>query len=135
MSLTATQTTQIYEILGVPQDGSGEVIGSIATLFGPEFESYNMGNIVTSIDAKLAALSASQLTRVTTLLDRYTAISASSPLKLNAASGARGTLVDHPAEREAIRLALGNILGIATPSGGFMAEALRGARGGGTVGR
>ena len=135
MSLTAAQITQVYEILGVPQDGTGEVFGSVATLFGPAFESYDLASIVTRVDAKLAGLSASQETRVTALLARHAAISASSPLKLKAASGAQGTLVDHPAEREAIRVALGNILGIAVPSGGFVAEALRAARGGGTLGR
>ena len=136
MSLTASQITQVYEILGIPQDGSGEVFASLATLFGPAFESYDMSAIVTKIDAKLSSLTTEQIDRVTALLDRHSAIGNSSPLQVSASSGgARGTLADHPAERETIRNALGNILGIAVPSGGFMVEAKRMAQGGGKIGR
>lgn len=134
MALTAAQITQVYEILGVPQDGVGEVFGSVATLFGPAFESYDMSAIVTKIDAKLAGLTSRQVARTATLLERHTAIGSSSPLQVSGArGGARGTLADHPAERDAIRSTLGNILGIAAPSGGFMAEAKRAQ--GGRVGR
>ncbi len=135
MPLTAAQTTPIFEILGIPQSGSGDVFGSVATLFGPEFESYDMSAIVSRITAKLAALSAEQITRVTAVLDRHTAITATSPLKMHSSSGASGVIADHPAERDMIRTALGNILGIAVPAGGFMAEAQRGVGGGGIVER
>src|ERR1043165_3485060 len=81
MPLTAQQTTQIFEILGVPQDGSGDVFASVATLFGPAYETYDMAAIVSRINAKLAALTATQITRVTELLDRQTAITATSPLQ------------------------------------------------------
>ncbi|HYG77795.1 MAG TPA: hypothetical protein VEK08_22505 [Planctomycetota bacterium] len=134
MPLTAAQSTQIFEILGIPQAGSGAVVGSVATLFGPQFETYDMLGIVTQINSRIVALSAEQITRITALLDRYSTITASSPLQIQASSGgARGVLADHPAEREAIRAALGNVLGVAVPSGGFVAEAQRQARGGGTV--
>jgi len=136
MALSAAQVTQVFEILGVPQAGSGDVIGSVATLFGAEFESYDMSGLVSRITAKLAALTAEQIARATTLLDRHTAITASSPLQVQATSGgSRGILADHPAEREAIRSALGNVIGIAVPAGGFVAEVKRAARGGGRVGR
>jgi hypothetical protein len=129
MALTAAQVTQVFEVAGVPQDGVGAVFASVATLFGAEFESYDMSAVVARITAKLSALTASQEARVTNLLDRYTAISATSPLQVRGSAAARGTLADYPAEREAIRVALGNVLGIAVPSGGFMAEAQRMARG------
>jgi len=133
MSLTAAQITQVYEILGVPQDGTGEIFGAVATLFGPEYETYDMSAIVSKIDAKLAALTSEQIARVTTLLDRHTTIGNSSTLQVSAAAGgAKGTLADYPAEREMIRSALGNILGVAVPSGGFVAEAKR-AQGGRVV--
>lgn len=135
MPLTAAQTTHIFEILGVPQSGAGEVFASVATLFGAEYESYDMSSVVTKIGATLAALSAEQIARVTTLLDRHTAITSSSPVEVRESAEAKGTLANHPAEREYIRSALGNILGLAVPSGGFMAEAMRLARGGGIVER
>jgi len=125
MALTAAQITQVFEILGVPQSGSGEVFGSVATLFGAEFESYDMAGVVSRIGARLAALSAEQIARVTTLLDRHTSITASSPLQVSEAGGARGVLANHPAERAQIREAIVNIVGLAVPSGGFAAEAQR----------
>jgi hypothetical protein len=134
MSLTAAQISQVYEILGVPQGGAGEIVGSIATLFGPAVDAYDMSAIVTRIDAKISALSAEQIDRVTALLSRHAAIGSSSPLQVSASSGgARGTLADHPAERETIRTALGNLLGVAVPSGGFIAEAKRAAQGAGKI--
>ena len=135
MALTAAQTTQVFEILGVPQDGTGEVFASVATLFGAEFESYDMAAIVDKIGDKLDALTASQEARVVELLARHSAITATSPLQVSGTNAARGKLADYPAEREALRTALGNVLGLATPSGGFMAEAQRLARGGGKVER
>ena len=125
MPLTAAQTTQIFEILGIPESGSGDVFASLATLFGPAHETYDMAGVVTRVNARLAALSGTQLARVSELLDRHTTISATSPLSVAQSSAGKGTLVHHPAEREAIRHALGNILGIAVPAGGFMAEARR----------
>src|SRR5207302_542179 len=65
MSLTAPQITQVYEILGIPQDGSGEVFASLATLFGPAFDSYDMSAIVVKIDSKLSGLSDERVDRVT----------------------------------------------------------------------
>jgi len=135
MALTAAQITQVFEVLGVPQDGTGEVFASVATLFGAEFESYDMSAVVARITAKLGALTSPQEARVTNLLDRHTAISATSPLQVRGSAKASGTLADHPAERDAIRTALGNVVGLAVPSGGFMAEAQRLAQGGGRVER
>lgn len=125
MSLSAAQVTQVFEVLGVPQGGSGAVIGSVATLFGPAWETYDVSAIVTLVNAKLAGLSAAQEARVSTLLERWEAIGLTSPLRVDEADGSRGTLANHPAERAAIRFALANIIGVATPSGGFAAEAQR----------
>jgi hypothetical protein len=130
MPLSASQTAQIFEILGVPQSGSGEVFASLATLFGAEYESYDCAAVVEKINAKLAALTDAQIARVTTLLDRHTAVGASSPLQFRDAGASRGVLADHPAEREYLRAALSNLLGLAVPSGGFFAEAQRMVRGG-----
>jgi len=126
MALTAAQTTQIYEILGVPQNGSGAVISAMATIFGPVFESMDMSTLVTKINAKLTALTAEQIARVTPLLLHWDAITSTSPLRVTQSASTRGTAVDHPAERAAIRSALSNIIGVAVPSGGFAAEALFG---------
>ncbi len=125
MALTSAQTTQIYEIFGVPQNGSGAVISAVATIFGPVFESLDLSALVTKIDTKLSALTSEQIARVTTLLSRWDAITSTSPLRVTQSAATRGIAVDHPAERAAIRTALSNIIGVAVPSGGFAAETAR----------
>ena len=133
MALSAAQVTQVYDIFGVPQGGSGAVISAVATVFGPVCDVLDMSALVTAIDAKLAALSAEQITRVTALLARWDAISSTSPLRVTQSASTRGIAADHPAERVSIRAALSNIIGIAVPSGGFAAEAARANQA--TVGR
>ncbi|HEY3323178.1 MAG TPA: hypothetical protein VGP72_22180 [Planctomycetota bacterium] len=125
MALSAGQVTQVFEILGVPQDGDAEFFSALAEHDGPAYDGVNLSVLVGKINAKLTALTAEQIVRVSALLSRHTAITSSSPMQLSAAGSARGKLADYPAEREAIRTALGNILGVAVPSGGLMAEAQR----------
>lgn len=123
MALTAAQITQVYEIFGVPQNGVGQIVGAIATPFGPVCDSCDVSALVSKIDARLAALTATQITRVSSLLTRWDAVTSSSPLRVEGSSGARGTVADHPAERALIRTALSNLIGVAVPAGGFAAEA------------
>ncbi|MEI6235350.1 MAG: hypothetical protein WCT04_20020 [Planctomycetota bacterium] len=125
MALTDAQTTQIFGIFGVPQNGSGTVVDAVATVFGPACESVDMSAIVARINAKLTALNSEQITRVGALLLRWDAITSTSPLRVTRSASTSGVAVDHPAERAAIRTALSNIIGVAVTSGGFAAEAAR----------
>jgi len=136
MALSAAQKTQVLEILGIPELGTGVSYPELTGAFGAGGEAYDMFRVVTQVSSLISAMSASQEDRVVALLTRHAAITSSSPLQVTgAAGGVRGVLVDHPAEREAIRAAIGNIVGVAVPSGGFVAEAGRRARGVGSVGR
>ncbi len=125
MSLSAAQITQVYEIFAVPQNGSGAIVSAIATPFGPVMDVCDATAIVTQIDAKLAALTDTQITRVSTLLTRWDLITSTSPLSVSPTNAKHGTAADHPAERAAIRTALSNLVGVAVPSGGFVAEVMR----------
>ena len=125
MALTDAQATQIYDIFGIPQSGSGTVISAVATIFGPVCENLDMSALVTRIDAKLAALSTEQIARITALLQRWDAVTSTSPLRVTQSGATRGIAADHPAERVAIRSSLSNLIGVAVPSGGFAAEAAR----------
>ncbi len=68
MALTASEISQVYEMLGIPQGGSAMAIDNLATMFGPFAQAYDFTAIITLIDAKLAALSATNIVRVQTLL-------------------------------------------------------------------
>ena len=83
MALTSAQITQVYEILGVPQNGVGQVVGAIATPFGPVCDSCDFGALITKIDARLAALTTTQIARVGNLLTRWDAIGSTSPLRVS----------------------------------------------------
>jgi hypothetical protein len=74
------------------------------------------------IDTILAGMSAAQEARIGALIDEFTGI-ATSPMVVKASSGgAQGTLVDRGEQRENIRQAVANNLGIAVPKGGFLSE-------------
>lgn len=136
MALSAAQKTQVFEIFGIPETGSGTSYPELMGEFGASGDTYDMSRVLSQVTSILNALSASQEARVAALLTRHAAITSSSPLQVHgAAGGARGVLVDHPGEREAIRAAIGTIVGVAVPMGGFVAEAGRKARGAGRVGR
>ncbi len=133
MALTAAQTTQFFEILGIPQNGAGDVFSSVATLFGPAYETYDCSGIVSKVNTRLSALTTSQETRVTALLTRWDAITSYSPLQVNQNGDTSGRVVDYPQERENIRRSLGDLVGVAVPSGGFTEEARRLRRNAGSI--
>src|SRR6185295_8488421 len=123
MALSAAQITQVYEILGVPQSGSAEIVGAMATPFGPVCDSCDLSALVTRIDARLAALSTTQIARVSSLLTRWDAITSSSPLQVSGPGHSGGTVADHPQERANIRREIINLVGVFVPNGGFANEA------------
>ncbi|HLX60169.1 MAG TPA: hypothetical protein VKX17_02690 [Planctomycetota bacterium] len=125
MALTSAQITQVYEIFGVPQNGNAQVVSAIASIFGPVCDSCDFSALITRIDAQLAALTSTQIDRVTALLTRWDAITSSSPLRVQRSGQGRGVFADHPAERAAIRAELSNLVGVSVPAGGFAAEVAR----------
>lgn len=110
MALTAAQTTQCFEIFGIPETGTSITIGSIQSIYGANIAVYSHAAAATRMAAILAALTATQITRVTTLLDRWTAITGTAPSKINDDAGS--VCADYPAERAAIREQLEKITGI-----------------------
>lgn len=125
MPLSNAQITQVFEIFGVPQSGSGDVASQVASVFGPVSNAFDFAAIATKLNDRLAALSDTQTARSGTLLARWDALTSSSPLRITQSAKANGVFADHPAERAAIRTALTNVIGFAAPSGGFAAEATR----------
>jgi hypothetical protein len=134
--LDANQTTQTFDIFGLPQNGNGFVAFAMLTLWGPSGEPYSFSTLVTQLNTLLSALTTYQCTRVTTLLTRWDSITSTSPLEIwKSTSGAEGRIVDYPAERENIRQELAGIIGFAVPRGGFMAQAKSAIGGGGMITR
>lgn len=130
MALSADRIVVLKgEILGLPPEASGTIVTALTHFpfsntqtWEPGFNIGDYTNLMARIDTILAAMSAAQESRVATLIDEFTVI-ATSPLKVDkAAEGAGGTLVDHAEQRENIRQAVANNLGIAVPRGGFLAE-------------
>ena len=125
MPLSNAQITQVFEIFGVPENGSGDVTSQVASVFGPVSNAFDFTAIAAKLNARLAALSDTQATRSGVLLARWDALTSFSPLRITQSAKAGGVFADPPAERAAIRSALSNVIGFATPSGGFAAEAAR----------
>ena len=59
------------------------------------------------------------------LISRFMEIEVSPSKVTSSAAGTGGRLADHDVERENIRQALSNIIGLAVPEGGFIAEIQR----------
>lgn len=133
MALTPAQKSQVYEIFGIPESGTGYIASQLTSLYGPAGESYDFNAVVTMLNLRLDALSTLEAaavlagstggeTRLTALLSRWTTLTSYDPLQVNEASGAKGTLVDYPKERKNIRKAMCNIIGFSCPAGGFETE-------------
>lgn len=112
MALSAAQKTQVYEILGLPQNGIFVNVISLGP-YGPIVDTNTFTAVITLINAQLTALSAEQITRVAILLDRWTAIGSTNPQAITDKAGS--TITDYEAERAAIARGLKNIIGVQTP--------------------
>lgn len=134
MSLTSGETTLLYELLGIPECDEGLWVPQMASLTGPFSETFEWASIKTDLESRLSTMagdSTGREARVQTLLATYTTISQDPMVVSQSASGARGALVDRPRQVQQLRDAVATIIGIAVPSGGFIAE-MRLRSGGGT---
>ena len=129
MALTADQRSRFMEIIGLPPSGGTIVVTSLVhwpfsntQQWEPTWNVGDLTDLITAVDSRITAMSASTEAIVTGLIARYTEIEVS-PMKVtSAAGGAGGNLVDHELERENIRQRISNAAGIAVPKGGFLKE-------------
>ena len=117
MALTADQTAQLYQLLGVPQQGSIRVqldwtSGSLEEPLTDTIASGTITNLITAITAALAALSSNQETRMGVILTAYIAIDAGSPMRLVEGDG---ETVNHRKQIRNLRKEAMNILGVYIP--------------------
>ena len=110
MALTTLQIAKIFQIMGIPQVGSGVISFSIVSLSGPTFESYDFSAVVTELNLKITALTADQETLVGDLITEWDVITPFNPLTVDQDGGSIGTLVNFPRERDKIRRLLGDLL-------------------------
>ena len=123
MALDADETTQTFEIFGIPQSGSAYHTYAITTLWGPFGQAYDCSAIVTQLTTILTALTASQLVRVRLVLVRWNEVTSFSPLAIvEGSAGGKGRIVDYDEERKKMRRTLSNIIGFSTPPEGFSIE-------------
>lgn len=117
MPLSATNISLVFEIMGVPQNGTLYASSRLASLWGPAAETYDFSAIVTMLNTALAALTATQITRVEALLADWTANDLSiSELSINrSSSSALGVIVDDSTRAAKIRARLVSIIGFSAP--------------------
>lgn len=116
MALTAAQISQLYMIAGVPEQTS--IID--ATSFGGPYDpaltfSRDISSLKTVIDARLAALTASQLTLVGDKLTRF-ALIPTKPTKVRDTGGS--VFDDYARERATLRNQISTLIGINFPAQG-----------------
>lgn len=110
MALSAAQIAQYYEIIGIPQGGASLSIYALDDPAGASGDVFSHAAVCTLIDARLAALSAENVTRIGTHLTRWDAIGGSQPILSLDKAGS--IYADYARERGIIRDAIKSIAGI-----------------------
>ena len=121
--LTADETTRLFKIFGIPQNGTGFVAGRIISLYGPAGNVYDFSALVTQLNALLASVSATQYTQIQNQLTEWENITDYSELTVNADNNTAGRLVNHDLRRRNIRRTLSNLIGFYVPADGFFTDA------------
>ena len=121
--LTADETTRVFKVFGIPQNGIGFVAARIISLYGPGGNVYDFSALVTQLNSLLASVSATQYTQIQALLTEWENISDYSEISVNADATTQGRIVDHTARRHNVRRTLSNIIGFFVPADGFFTDA------------
>ena len=121
--LTADETTRVFKIFGIPQNGTGFVAARIISLYGPGGNSYDFSALVAQLNSLLAAVTATQYTQIQALLTEWENVTDYSEISVNADATTQGRIVDHTTRRHNIRRTLSNIIGFFVPADGFFTDA------------
>ena len=121
--LTADETTRLFKVFGIPQNGTGFVAGRIISLYGPGGNVYDFSAIVTQLNALLNNVTATQYTQIQAMLTEWENITDYSELTVAADNHSQGRLVDHDTRRRNIRRTLSNLIGFYVPNDGFFTDA------------
>jgi hypothetical protein len=121
--LTADETTRLFKIFGIPQNGTGFVAARIISLYGPGGNVYDFSALVSQLNALLNNVTATQYTQIQNMLTEWENITDYSELAVSADSGTHGRLVHHDQRRHNIRRTLSNLIGFYVPADGFFTDA------------
>jgi hypothetical protein len=127
MALNPTQITTTYLILDIPQSGIAIEIGALSTVYGPTLENTNFAAVITQINDRLTALSATQEAAVVALIARWDALTSTKQISVAKSGTAAGDFANYERERSAIRARMESTIGVKVKSGGFQAENNNGA--------
>jgi hypothetical protein len=112
MALTTSQTQKLYVVLGLRGEGTTRYRvrwNVFATFSIPKASiSWDYSTAKTTIDARLAELSAGALTELATYIDRYAAIQFST---LEVVGGPYGVSISHSKERANLRDGIYRLVG------------------------
>src|SRR6185312_12956041 len=121
---TPQETTLIFQIFGIPQNGSAFVVSRIISLYGPGGNIYDFTAIVTQLNSLLGNIqAATQYPNVQACLVEWAAITDWSEIQVDSDNNSRGKLVDHARRRRLVRKTLANIIGFYVPEDGFFTDA------------
>lgn len=123
MALDANDTARIYDLFGIPQAGTVWQTYALDSLFGPFGEEYTFSSIITELDARLVALTATQELHVEAAVDEYETITPFGNLEIHkSASGSEGRIIDDEDKIERIRQYCARKVGFKVPVGGYLRE-------------
>ena len=130
MALSTTEQSTLFQIMSLPENGACLIVTALVhwpysstQTWNPNYNTGDMSNMVAAIRNLMTTCSAGQETALKARIVDWNTVGPCNPLKVEAvAGGPSGCLVDNDKLRQNIRVEVGNVLGVAVPPGGFLAE-------------
>jgi hypothetical protein len=130
MALSSTERETAFHIFGIPKGAAGFSVDILASIFGPAGTTFDFTAVVNKLTALLDTVdtSADRIAMVQALILEWNTITSYSETEVYQGAGSGGVLAHDERRRQNIRDRLGDLIGFACPTGGFMAE-IRGRKG------
>lgn len=130
--LSGDEKVVLREIYGIPNGDAlaftsfTHILPTLAKIWEPTYTIGNFAQAWAVVETRLEALSSFEINRVRVHLTEWDDIGPTTVTRITKSqNGDEGLITDANQERENIREAVGNIIGLVVPQGGFYAEMKR----------
>ena len=122
-ALDSTEIHKIFKMVRLPQSGAATVAQRLVSLFGPSQDPYSFSATVTALNGILTATSDDQNVTLRALIAIWDAEQLDvNDTEIQSDGGTSGNVYSASKRRANIRTTIGDVLGFAIPTGGFMPE-------------
>jgi hypothetical protein len=119
-----------FSIFGLPRSGKANIVTSLTHLpptlsatWNPTYTVGDFSNVIALLNSTLTALPQAEVNNARTQVFPLWLQIETSPMRLTSSGVEAGTVIDDCAQREAIRVKFGELIGFTCPFGGFTQSA------------